>query len=241
VKALVTGASGGIGACIVDRLADDGYDVTAVDIEPGPGGEACDVSRRAEVESLAARVGPVDLLVNNAAIWRFAPLESVAPADFEQVMAVNLLGPFHLTQVFGAAMLRAGAGAIVNVVSVAAAHISPYVGAYSPSKAALLALTRQTAYEWGPRGVRTNAVGPGLIQTEGAGMYHDEEVVRGRAAAVPTRRLGTGGDVAEVVAFLGSNRAAYVNGQVLYVDGGLSSALMGLLPRPSDVPGGSGG
>jgi NAD(P)-dependent dehydrogenase (short-subunit alcohol dehydrogenase family) len=240
VKALVTGAAGGIGTAIVARLVADGYDVVGVDISGEGGTTACDVSDRAAVEALAAEVGRVDLLVNNAAIWRFAPLEDVNPGEFERVVAVNLFGPFYLTQAFGRLMVEAGAGSIVNVVSIAANHVSPYVGAYSSTKAALVALTRQTAYEWGPRGVRANAVGPGLIQTEGAGMYHDEAVVAGRAAAVPARRLGTGADIARVIAFLGSAQADYVNGQVIYVDGGLSTALMGLLPRPAEVPGGSG-
>jgi 3-oxoacyl-[acyl-carrier protein] reductase len=240
VKALVTGAAGGIGTSLVERLSADGYEVVGVDLQEGAGIVGCDVSDRPAVDRLAARIGEVDLLVNNAAIWRFAPLEDVDPAEFQRVIDINLVGPFHLTQVFGRFMLERGAGVIVNVVSIAAAHISPYVGAYSASKAALVALTRQTAYEWGPRGVRTNAVGPGLVETEGAGMYHDPQVVEGRAAAVPLRRLGTGADIAEVVSFFASPRAAYVNGQVLFVDGGLSSALMGSLPRPGELPGGSG-
>jgi len=241
-RAVVTGAAGGIGRCIATRLEADGWDVVGVDVAAGSGPlpiELCDVSDRHAVESLGAAVGAVDLLVNNAGIWRFAPLEDVDPAEFERVLQVNLLGPFHLTQQFGRGMIKRGHGAIVNVVSIAAAHPSPYVGAYPSSKAALVALTRQTAYEWGPRGVRTNAVGPGMIQTEAAGMYHDPEVVRGRSAAVPLRRLGTGEDIAQAVAWLGSDQAAYVNGQVLYVDGGLSTSLMGILPRPADVPSGA--
>ncbi len=240
VRALVTGAAGAIGSSIAQRLAADGWDVVGVDLADGDGIIGCDVAERSAVEALGEAVGPVELLVNNAAIWRFAPLEDVDPRDFERVLQVNLLGPFHLTQIFGRLMLDRG-GAIVNVVSVAANHQSPYVGAYSSSKAALVALTRQTAYEWGPRRVRTNAVGPGVIQTDAAGMYHDPEVVRGRAAAVPLRRLGDGDDIANVVAWLASDEAGYVNGQVIYVDGGLSTALMGILPRPAGVPSGDGG
>ena len=248
VRALVTGAGRGIGAAISRRLASDGATVVRVDLEPADGVEACDVADASSVAALAERVGDVDLLVNNAGIWRFAPLEDVEPAEFARVLGVNVGGAFHCTQAFGRGMLERGRGAIVNIVSIAALHANPAVGAYSASKAGLVALTRQTALEWGPRGVRCNAVGPGLVPTGGAGLYHDEEVRRQRAAAVPLRRLASTEEIAEAVAFLGSDRAAYITGQVLYVDGGLTSALMGLLPRPAGVagpqvvaPSGSGG
>ena len=100
----------------------------------------------------------------------------------------------------------------------------------------LLALTRTIAAEWGPRGVRCNAVGPGLVPTPGTGdVYDDPAVVEARSRAVPLRRLGTPDDIANVVAFLAGDQAAYVNGQVMYVDGGLSQALMTLLPRPYGI------
>jgi NAD(P)-dependent dehydrogenase (short-subunit alcohol dehydrogenase family) len=135
-------------------------------------------------------------------------------------------------------MLATGHGCIVNIVSIAAAAANPSVGAYSASKSGVLALTRQTALEWGPRGVRANAVGPGLVPTPGTGTVYDDESVRAvRAGAVPLKRLGSSADIAGVVSFLTSPDAAYVNGQVLYVDGGLSQALMTLLPRPAGVPG----
>lgn len=237
-RAVVTGAARGLGAAIADRLEVDGLEVVRLDVLAAPGVTVCDVSSRRAVEATADAIGPVDVLVNNAGIWRFAALEDVEPDDFEQVMAVNLGGTFHCTQVFGRSMLAAGAGAIVNMVSIAAAAANPSVGAYSASKSAVLALTRQTALEWGPRGVRANAVGPGLVPTPGTGgVYDDADVRRVRAGAVPLRRLGTDDDIAGVVAFLVSAAAAYVNGQVLYVDGGLSQALMTLLPRPSSVPG----
>lgn len=237
-RAVVTGAARGLGAAIADRLEVDGIDVVRLDVVAAPGVTVCDVSSRRAVEATADAIGPVDVLVNNAGIWRFGALEDVDPDDFEQVMSVNLGGTFHCTQVFGRSMLAAGAGAIVNMVSIAAAAANPSVGAYSASKSAVLALTRQTALEWGPRGVRANAVGPGLVPTPGTGgVYDDAEVRRVRAGAVPLRRLGADTDIAGVVSFLVSADAAYVNGQVLYVDGGLSQALMTLLPRPGSVPG----
>jgi NAD(P)-dependent dehydrogenase (short-subunit alcohol dehydrogenase family) len=212
--------------------------VVRLDREQGEGVLACDVGDPAQVDAVARDVGPVDVLVNNAGQWRFAPLEDVAPEDFDAVLRTNLGGTFHCTQAFGRSMLAAGHGAIVNVVSIAAAAANPMVGAYSASKAGVLALTRQTALEWGPRGVRANAVGPGLVPTPGTGAVYDDPEVRAvRAGAVPLRRLAEPQDVANVVAFLVSPEAAYVNGQVLYVDGGLSQALMTLLPRPAGVAG----
>jgi NAD(P)-dependent dehydrogenase (short-subunit alcohol dehydrogenase family) len=236
--ALVTGGARGIGAAIGERLRRDGWDVICVDLDACDDVLGCDVSDHAAVNRLAASVGPVDVLVNNAAIWRFGPLESVDPADYSRVMAVNLGGTFNCTQAFGRGMLERGRGAIVNIVSIASAAPNPQVGAYSPSKSAVLALTRQTAVEWGPRGVRANAVGPGFVPTEGTGTVYDNAAVREvRAGVVPLRRLGEPADVANAVAFLASDQASYVNGQVIYVDGGFTESLMTLVPRPPGVSG----
>jgi 3-oxoacyl-[acyl-carrier protein] reductase len=236
-RAVVTGAARGIGAAIADRLAVDGFDVVRLDVLEGDGVVHCDVTDAESVHEVAENVGDVDVLVNNAAIWRFAALEDIELGDLTAVLDVNVRGPFLTTKAFGRSMLRRNRGSIVNIVSIAALHANPAVGAYSASKAALVALTRQTALEWGPHGIRANAVGPGLIATEGAGMYHDPEVSRVRAAAVPLGRLGAPDDISEVVAFFASDASAYVSGQVLYVDGGLSSSLMTNLPRPAGTPG----
>lgn len=235
--AVVTGAARGLGAAIADRLATDGYEVIRLDVVHAPDVVVCDVADAGAVNAVARDVGPVDVLVNNAGVWRFGPLETADPADIARVMAVNFGGTFHCTQAFGSTMLDRG-GSIVNVVSVAAHAPNPQVGAYSASKAAVLALTRQTAVEWGPRGVRANAVGPGFIPTEGThDVYRDPEVRHVRAGAVPLRRLGSARDVADVVSFLCGSQSAYVTGQVVYVDGAVSQSLMTLIPRPGDVPG----
>lgn len=235
--AVVTGAAQGLGAAIATRLEGDGFDVVRLDVVEGVGVQHCDVADHHAVRQVAQAVGPVDVLVNNAGIWRFGPLETADPGDIANVMAVNFGGTFHCTQAFGVSMLDRG-GSIVNLVSVAAHSPNPAVGAYSASKAAVLALTRQTAVEWGPRGVRANAVGPGFIPTEGTHDVYDDPTVRAvRAGVVPLRRLGTPHDVADVVSFLAGAGSAYVTGQVLYVDGGVTQSLMTLIPRPAAVPG----
>ena len=237
MTAVVTGAARGIGAAISSRLANGGFRVVRLDLSGGDGVVTCDVADPAAVAAIAAEVGPVDVLVNNAGIWRFGPIESADPVDVADVMAVNFGGTFNCTQAFGRSMLDRG-GSIVNVISIAAHSPNPTVGAYSASKSAVLAFTRQTAVEWGPRQVRANAVGPGFVPTEGTSEVYDDAAVREvRAGAVPLRRLGTPDDVAGVVGFLAGPDSAYVNGQVIYVDGGVSESLMTLIPRPPDVPG----
>ena len=151
-----------------------------LDVVGGDGVITCDVADHAQVDEVAAKVaadvGPVDVLVNNAGIWRFGPLESVDPADFRHVLDVNLGGAFHCTQAFGRAMLDRG-GSIVNVVLIAADAPNPSAGAYSPSKAAALALTRQTAID-GDRGERARTPSVPVFPTPGTGEVYDDPEVR---------------------------------------------------------------
>ena len=235
-RAVVTGAGRGIGAVIAQRLEEDGYEVARLDIA-GDGVIRCDVTNEDDVRATADTVGPVDVLVNNAGIWRFTPLRDTSSEDFLDVIKVNVLGPFQMARAFLDGMIARGGGSIVNIVSIAGTNASPAVGSYTPSKAGLLALTRLMAVEWGPLGVRCNAVGPGLIPTEGAGVYGDPEVKAARAAAIPVGRLGTPLDIANAVAFFASEQSSYVNGQALFVDGGLTQSLMTFLPRPKGVAG----
>jgi 3-oxoacyl-[acyl-carrier protein] reductase len=235
-RAVVTGAGRGIGAVIAQRLEEDGYEVARLDIA-GDGVIRCDVTNEDDVRAAADKVGPVDVLVNNAGIWRFTPLRDTSSEDFLDVIKVNVLGPFQMARAFVDGMIARGGGSIVNIVSIAGTNASPAVGSYTPSKAGLLALTRLMAVEWGPLGVRCNAVGPGLIPTEGAGVYGDPEVKAARAAAIPVGRLGTPLDIANAVTFFASEQSSYVNGQALFVDGGLTQSLMTFLPRPKGVAG----
>ena len=228
MKAVVTGAARGIGAAIARRLASDGYDVIGLDVKASEEIHACDISDWAAVQSLAAQVGPADVLVNNAAIRIFGLLEEVDPADFRRVLDVNLMGAFHCMKAFGRFMVDSGRGSIVNVASGAGRSPNPGGGGYASSKAGMIALTKQAAIEWGPRGVRVNAVSPGFTPTEGSDAYSTPELWRERSSKVPLRRLGTPEDIAEVVAFLVSDRAAYINAVDLVVDGGLLAAVWAL-------------
>ncbi|MEQ8718496.1 MAG: SDR family NAD(P)-dependent oxidoreductase [Acidimicrobiales bacterium] len=237
-RAVVTGGARGIGAATVRRLTDDGFDVVALDMNGGDGVIACDVTDPASVAAAAAEVGPVEVLVNNAGLWRFGPLEECSEEDFAAALDVNVKGTFNCMKAFVGPMIAAGRGCIVNLASIAAYRANPAVGSYSASKAGVVMLTEQAALEWGPHGIRANAVGPGLVVTEGtADVYGDPKVVEVRSNSVPLRRLAEPEDIADVIGFLCSDAARYVTAQTIYVDGGISKALMAILPRPYDMPG----
>ncbi|MEI4485984.1 SDR family oxidoreductase [Frigidibacter sp. MR17.14] len=241
-RVVVTGAGGGIGQALATAFAEAGARLALLDRTEAPGPEgalhlACDMARPDEVAAAAravtARLGGVDVLVNTAAILRPGALETVAVEDWRAMLEVNLTGYLVAAQEFGRAMLAAGQGAIVHVASIAASHPQPASGAYSPGKAAVAMLSRQLAAEWGPRGVRSNVVSPGLVRTPlSEAFYADPEVRARREAMVPLRRIAAPQDMAGAVLFLASPRAAYVTGQEIVVDGGLSQSLMGLVPRP---------
>jgi 3-oxoacyl-[acyl-carrier protein] reductase len=229
----VTGAGRGLGRAIAGRLAENGHDIVAVDIdgssadktaaELGGKGRQCDVTDIDAVRALAADVGPVDILINNAGIWRFGPLIEATAEDIDAVLRVNLLGTLHGCQAFSPGMAERGGGAIVNLSSAAAITRSPGIQIYPVTKGAVETLTGQLALELGPLGIRVNAVGPGLIVTEGTAPNFEGERRAQRALQVPLRRVGAPADIANAVAFLASDQASYVSGQTLYVDGGVSA------------------
>ncbi|MDA7419189.1 SDR family oxidoreductase [Xenophilus arseniciresistens] len=257
--AVVTGAAGGLGAAIAQQLAERGARVALLDLPstlPGlreaagrlPGrciALACDIADEGSVQATAsqlrAQLGPCDILVNNAGILgRHGAVEALARSDWDQLLAVNLTGPFLCTQAFGTQMMGRGRSSIVNIGSIAAdkPNASP---AYSVAKAGVLALTRHTAVEWGPLGIRANSVSPGFIRTPLSSIhYASEAMLKARTDLVPVRRLGTPEDIAEAVAFLASDAAAFINGQDLVVDGGfLQTPLMHAQPA-ADQYGGRG-
>ncbi|MCW5658685.1 MAG: glucose 1-dehydrogenase [Burkholderiaceae bacterium] len=242
--AAVTGAGGGLGRAILDQLAAMGANVVALDLHEValdlPGEHlslACDITLDDAVaraaRAAAERFGRCDVLINNAAILpKPVPLEDTSEQLWAEVLDVNLKGAFLCSRHFGAQMLEAGRGSIVNLASIAASAPNA-VGVYGVSKAAVLALTRQMAVEWGPRGLRANAVSPGLVRTPmSEPFYADPENCATRMSMVASRRIGVPGDVASVVAFLACDASAYVNGQEIVVDGGfLHTSLMSLQNR----------
>jgi NAD(P)-dependent dehydrogenase (short-subunit alcohol dehydrogenase family) len=248
--AIVTGAARGIGACIAERLAAAGHAVALWDFD-GEGAQAqakqleaagyrttsarVDVADAAHVEAATqaaeAAFGVPRVLVNNAGIRHRVPLEDLPRASWEREIATNLTGVFQCTQTVGKRMLAAGRGAIVNIASMSGTFGQPMRGAYSPSKAGVIGLTSVTAVEWGGRGVRCNAVSPGMIVTPvHAEAYGNDDVRTAREAMIPVGRLGEGNDIADVVVFLASDAARYINGANIPVDGGVTKALVGLMP-----------
>ena len=235
--AVVTGASGGIGQAIVQRLRAMGAQVAQLDIaypetptlSDGTLTLRCDIAQPASVAAMAAevrqRLGRCDILVNNAAIGA-APvaLEDFPLELWDRMFSVNLRGALLCAQALVPMMFEHGHGSIVNISSIAA-QVATRVGAYGPAKAGMLGLTHQMAVEWGPRGVRANSVSPGMIRTPlSEEHYREEGVLEKRTSRIPARRIGRPQDIADTVAFLASDGADYVNGQDLVVDGGFLKA-----------------
>lgn len=248
--AIVTGAARGIGAAIASRLSDAGYALALWDYD-GDGAQAragelvaagrraiaarCDVADEAQVEAATkaaeAVFGVPRVLVNNAAIRHRVPLEDLPRASWERELAVNLTGAFQCTQSVGRRMLQARRGAIVNIASMSGTFGQAMRGAYTPSKAGIIGLTSLTAVEWGGRGIRCNAVSPGMIVTPAHTQAYSTEGIReAREAMIPLGRLGDGTDIADAVVFLVSDAARYINGINLPVDGGVTRGLVSLMP-----------
>jgi NAD(P)-dependent dehydrogenase (short-subunit alcohol dehydrogenase family) len=160
-------------------------------------------------------------------------LATVSLEDWNLLLSVNLTGYLLCAQAFGKAMIERGRGAIVHTASIAGSNAQAFSGAYSVSKAGVLMLSRQLAVEWGPHGVRSNVLSPGLVRTPmSEEFYLAPGVAERRAAAVPLGRVGTPEDMAQAVLFLASDRAGFINGQEIIVDGGFEHMLMSLVPRP---------
>jgi glucose 1-dehydrogenase len=248
----VTGAASGIGAAIARSLAMLGAKVALLDRDvagceklasdlAAKGATAlaisCDTASQSSVHAAAeyvqSQLGPCNVLVNNAGLLRPSGLAEVSLEDWNAVLAVNLTGYLLCAQAFGAQMRQAGGGSIVHVASISGLTPQSNSGAYSASKAGVLLLSRQMAVEWGQYGVRSNAICPGMIRTALSAKFYEEPGFEAKRALVTaSRRVGEPQDIANVAMFLASPRAAYVNGAELVVDGGMSSMLMDMVPRP---------
>jgi len=236
--AFVTGAGAGIGRAIACRFAEEGADIAAVDID-GPAAEETAalvraVGRRAEairadvanihdVESAAQQAwtafGRIDVLVNNAGITRDATIPEMSEADWDLVIDVHLKGTFLCTSAIGPRMRDAGRGVIVNMSSVSGKIGNIGQANYSSAKAGMVALTKVTAREFAPYGIRANAIQPGLISTPPT-LARGEEKLREGAAGTPLGRIGTPDEVASVALFLASDMASFVTGAIIEVTGG---------------------
>lgn len=227
--AVVTGGGSGIGLAVADRLRKDGYQVATVDLKPSETQFAftADVTDRTQVDAALAAIreqlGPVTILVNAAGLDGFKRFNQIAFEDWQRLIDVNLNGVFHTIQAVLPDMLEAGWGRIVNISSSSTHSGAPYMAHYVAAKSAVNGLTKSLALEYGPSGITVNAVPPGFIDTpmlrsaEEHGYLGDIEKT---IAATPVRRMGKPEDIAAACAFLVSEDAGYITGQILGVNGG---------------------
>ena len=233
---IITGAAQGIGAACARRFHREEAQVVLLDIDDAHG-EAlavelggtylhCDVGEKQQVESAVAKTlgkhGRIDILVNNAGIFKAADFLEVTEADFDAVLRINLKGSFLMGQAVAREMAKAGRGSIVNMSSVNAVLAIPNIASYNVSKGGINQLTRVMALALAPHNIRVNAVAPGTIATELAAraVLTSEEAKARILSRTPLKRLGEPSEVADVVAWLASDAASYVTGEIVVVDGG---------------------
>lgn len=238
--AVVTGASRGIGRAIAIRLAGEGATVVinyngskekAEEVKQeieGAGGKAavcqCNVADfdqcQAFIQKVIDEFGRIDILVNNAGITRDGLLMKMSEEDFDQVIETNLKGAFHTIRFASRQMLRQKNGRIINLSSVVGVTGNAGQANYAASKAGVIGLTKSAARELASRGITVNAIAPGFIETDMTSVL-SEKVKEGAAAGIPLGAFGKPEDVAAAAAFLASDEAGYITGQVLHVDGGM--------------------
>ncbi len=234
--AIVTGGAQGIGEACARRFAREGAKLVIADTDAQRGQALatelgatwlpCDVGDKAQVDAVVARTladhGQIDILVNNAGILRSADFLDITEADFDAVLRVNIKGAFLMGQAVARAMARRGSGAIVNMSSINGTLAIPTIASYNVSKGGINQLTRVMALALADKGIRVNAVAPGTIATEMAAkaVLATEEARIKVMSRTPMKRLGEPSEVADVVAWLASDAASYVTGEIVVVDGG---------------------
>jgi len=241
--AVVTGGANGIGQAFAQRLAADGVDVAVADVAPADetlrlveqaGRRAlaveCDVASPEAVVAMAAQVEArfrrCDILVNCAGIFPQQPFDAMSFADWRRLMAINLDSVFHVTQAVGARMLARGRGRIINICSVASELARKTIVPYAATKGAVRQITRGLSAEWAKRNIQINAIAPGYIVTElNRPLLDDKAFDAWVCARTPAGRWAEVDELAGAAIFLASDAASYVNGHVLYVDGGLSTSV----------------
>jgi 2-hydroxycyclohexanecarboxyl-CoA dehydrogenase len=226
--AVVTGGGSGIGQAVAQRLRADGLHVAVIDLNPSDAEFAytADVTDRTAVDdaltAIRAQLGPVTVLVNAAGLEKFKRFTDITFDDWQRVIDVNLNGVFHCVQAVLPDMIEAGWGRIVNISSSSTHSGQPFMSPYVAAKSAVNGLTKSLALEYGPSGITVNAVPPGFIDTP---MLRKSEergylVVEKNIEATPVRRIGRPEDIAAACAFLISDEAGYITGQILGVNGG---------------------
>jgi 3-oxoacyl-[acyl-carrier protein] reductase len=237
--ALITGAARGIGRATAERFIGAGYDVTIGDrdlaaveataAEIGAKAVQLDVTDEASVLACASAIPDLSVLVNNAGMYLPGTLSTLTVEDYRTVLDVNLLGPILMTRHLADALAANGGGSVVNLASMSGYMPVPGTGIYSAAKAAVISFTESAALEFAPRGIRVNAVAPGRISTPMTADRQGDPAREARTnALIPLGRSGEAADVADAVFFL-ATVAAYVTGQVLRVDGGLTINTVPLL------------
>jgi NAD(P)-dependent dehydrogenase (short-subunit alcohol dehydrogenase family) len=233
---IVTGGAQGIGQACAERLAREGARVVLADVDDAKGQALaaklqatyvhCDVGDKAQVDALVAHTiaqhGRIDVLVNNAGIFKAAEFLDVTEADFDAVLRVNLKGSFLVGQAVAREMAKTGGGSIVNMSSVNGVLAIPNIASYNVSKGGINQLTRVMALSLAEHGIRVNAVAPGTIATElAAKAVLTSDAAKAKIMSrTPMKRLGEPHEIADVVAFLASDAASYMTGEIVVVDGG---------------------
>ena len=233
---IVTGGAQGIGEACIRRFAREGAQLVIADIDDSRGATLatelgalyvhCDVGDKAQVDALVAQTmaafGRIDVLVNNAGIFRAADFLEMTEADFDAVLRINLKGSFLVGQAVAREMAKAGKGSIVNMSSVNGTLAIPTIASYNVSKGGINQLTRVMALALADKGIRVNAVAPGTIATELASkaVLTSEEAKARILSRTPMKRLGEPSEIADTVAYLASDAASYITGEIVVVDGG---------------------